>query len=396
MTSAATPVAFAVSGTQICAARFICVFLLWAINNGGNPMLKRCFILAAAAALTACAHAASEPDKPGLIGLKPDLAGKPTRILVLGSPHLSGMKETIPLDHLSDLKEHLAAFAPDVIAIESVPGQTCFLLSKYALIYPGVADQYCPDPTPALASLKMTEAEATLALWEALDALPAAPAPGEHRRLAALFWASGDPYSAVVQWLKLPDGEKTTGDGVNEAVKSAIEARTLSRNENTSLGAALAVSLGHEQVFPIDDHSADAVLIKSREELGTVLQKIWAQDVAGESALEKAAEGMLGSPAGVLAYYKAINSPEFQKMTVASDVGLAASTPDEDLVARHYVAWWQARGLRMAANVVEATGNRPGTRVLVIVGAGHKPYFDAYLRQMLDVEVVDAAAALAE
>lgn len=26
-------------------------------------------------------------------------------------------------------------------------------------------------------------------------------------------------------------------------------------------------------------------------------------------------------------------------------------------VARHYVAWWQTRGLRMAANIVEAAGN---------------------------------------
>ena len=71
-------------------------------------------------------------------------------------------------------------------------------------------------------------------------------------------------------------------------------------------------------------------------------------------------------------------------MTINADFGRAAATPDQNAVARHYVAWWQARGLRMAANVVEAAGNQPGARVLVVTGASHKAYFEAYLDQMHD------------
>jgi len=48
----------------------------------------------------------------------------------------------------------------------------------------------------------------------------------------------------------------------------------------------------------------------------------------------------------------------------------------------------------MAANIVEAAGNRPDAKVLVIVGASHKPYFEAYLDQMHHIELVDVDEVL--
>ena len=44
----------------------------------------------------------------------------------------------------------------------------------------------------------------------------------------------------------------------------------------------------------------------------------------------------------------------------------------------------------MVANIRTAFGNRPGARVLNIVGASHKPYYDAYLDMMSDVKLIDA------
>ncbi len=58
---------------------------------------------------------------------------------------------------------------------------------------------------------------------------------------------------------------------------------------------------------------------------------------------------------------------------------------------RQYVAYWEVRNLRMAATIrdmlAEAPG--PGMRALVVVGASHKPYLEAYLHQMHDVRIVD-------
>ena len=96
----------------------------------------------------------------------------------------------------------------------------------------------------------------------------------------------------------------------------------------------------------------------------------------------------------MLAGYRFINAPAYQQATINADFGLAAATPDNDAVARQYVSWWQTRGLRMAANVVEAAGNEPGARMLVIVGSSHKAYFDAYLDQMHDWELIGVDAVL--
>ena len=42
----------------------------------------------------------------------------------------------------------------------------------------------------------------------------------------------------------------------------------------------------------------------------------------------------------------------------------------------------------MVSMIVTAAIDEPGGKVLSIVGASHKPYFEAYLNQMHDIEVV--------
>jgi hypothetical protein len=50
----------------------------------------------------------------------------------------------------------------------------------------------------------------------------------------------------------------------------------------------------------------------------------------------------------------------------------------------------------MAANVLEAAGNQPGAKVLVITGSSHKSYFDLYLDQMHDIELVSIESVLGD
>ena len=43
----------------------------------------------------------------------------------------------------------------------------------------------------------------------------------------------------------------------------------------------------------------------------------------------------------------------------------------------------------MAANIRDVLARHPGMRLLVIVGASHKGYLEAYLNQMHDVRLID-------
>ena len=48
----------------------------------------------------------------------------------------------------------------------------------------------------------------------------------------------------------------------------------------------------------------------------------------------------------------------------------------------------------MVANIRAAMALRPGARVLNVVGSSHKPYYDAYLAMMADVDIVDVETVL--
>tara|TARA_R110000868_G_scaffold2384_3_gene17614 strand:+ start:1521 stop:2720 length:1200 start_codon:yes stop_codon:yes gene_type:complete len=330
-------------------------------------------------------------------GVQATLGGEPTRLLVLGTTHLNNLPEAVfSPDHLTLLLDRLAAFDPGIIAIEAIGGRGCDQLRRYADLYPGVADDYCVDPAAALESLGMTQPDAALAVETAFQALPAAPSAAERRHLAVLLLAAGEPWSAALQWSKLDAAERTTDDTVSAAVRDRLDRFLTSRNENNLIALTLANELGLERLAAMDDHSADIVTSRAPGSLGPVIQGVWAGEHPLDAEMDAAQQRYLGSAAGVLEGYRFLNSEAYQRFTIEGDFGLAAATPDENAVARQYLAWWQVRGLRMASNVVEAAGNEPGARVLVIVGASHKAYFDAYLDQMHDFELVSVADVLAD
>jgi len=71
---------------------------------------------------------------------------------------------------------------------------------------------------------------------------------------------------------------------------------------------------------------------------------------------------------------------------------LRRPTPKDVGPAR--VAIYETRNLHMVAQIQRMVSQHPGGRVLVVVGASHKPLFDAYLRQMMGVKVLEAAEVI--
>ena len=59
------------------------------------------------------------------------LHGEPTRVLVIGTPHLSGTPDDFDPAVLEPLLERLAAFGPDIIAIENLSGESVHALKTY-------------------------------------------------------------------------------------------------------------------------------------------------------------------------------------------------------------------------------------------------------------------------
>jgi hypothetical protein len=109
---------------------------------------------------------------------------------------------------------------------------------------------------------------------------------------------------------------------------------------------------------------------------------------------DQALQAAATDDAGVLAMYRAYNAPGAARLAFESDFGAAMNEPSLQHFGRGYLAYWETRNLRMAANIRAALETRAGSRMLVIVGASHKGYLEAYLHLMHDVRIADTAPLL--
>jgi len=326
--------------------------------------------------------------------LKGPAAGPVNEVMVLGTAHLSQLPKQFDPAALDPLLERLAAWKPDAIAIEALSGMQCDYLRRYPGRYAEAVDAYCPDPASAQAATGLDVPTATAQAEQVLAGWPAAPFPAQRRRLAALFLAGGERASAVVQWLRLPQAERRPGDGLDAALLASLDKLKDRRDESILIAARLAARLGHERVYPMDDHTADRI-ITDRKRWADAVMRAWDNPAtAARRKTDEALAAQLGTPEGVLAMYRVHNAPGEAKRVFDSDFGAALEEPSERRFGRQYVGYWETRNLRMAGNIRDVLAARPGTRMLVIVGASHKGYLDAYLHQMHDVRLVDTAAVL--
>ena len=314
-----------------------------------------------------------------------------SQIAVLGTSHLSSLPADFNKSRLNPLLERLATFAPDKILIEALSGAQCDFLRDYQFAYPDTAEQYCYDPTAARQALKLSGAEASQQIARIL-AIPTKNRPhSERRRLSALFMAAGNPVSALVQWLRLPNTERISADGLTAELVAQLQKRSRQMNENVSIAAELAVQLGHEQVYPVDDHTGDSAMGQMDEQVfAQEIRQIWNNDWAKQRSalLEQQQKHFIeNKDASVLEWYRHTNSVEEARRAVAADFGAAAGAKVPGNTGRKYLAYWETRNMRMVANIRETIGS--GGKVLAIVGSAHKAYYERYLGVSSDLSIVD-------
>ena len=316
--------------------------------------------------------------------------GDRSQILVLGTAHLRFLPDDFDRSRFSPLLDRLAAWAPERIAIERLSGPQCDYLRAYDFLYEGTADTYCFDAEPARAALGLTAPQAAAEIWNTLTNPKTERAAVERRRLAALFLATGDPASALVQWLRLPGDEQKADESLTDALVESLVAQSKKKSEDTIIAAALAARLGHERVFPVDDHSFAPHATIDEEVYAQELPQIWDNEWGKRRIpfLNGWNDYFVGNAsADVLAWYRSFNSPEAARLAVGNDFGAAVGAKSPANTGRQYHAYWETRNLRMAANIREVIDDQ--SRVLAIVGASHKPYYERYLGVTSDLEIVD-------
>lgn len=353
--------------------------------------MKQVLAVALAMSLASVACAQQRVD---LATLDAAMPGPPTQVLVLGSVHLSQGEDAKRFDpaSLEPVLQRLAAYRPGVVTIEALSGETCALMRLRAA-YKEVMDGFCPKVAEAQAATGLDLPAALDAIDAALKDWPAQPAAAQRRRLAALFLAAGEPASALVQWWQLPEAERRAGDGLDDVLVQGLRKRESDPNENYQIAARLAARLGLQRVYAVDDHTGDSLVIDDEAAFEKAIRAAWA-GASDEAKQARARIQAMQARGDLLAVYRAINDPAYLRAAIAADFGQALRDPSPQHFGRQYVGGWEARNLRMVANIRVAFREQPGARVLSVVGSSHKPWFDALLGQLQGVDVVDVAQVL--
>lgn len=354
----------------------------------------RASVVALLFALALPAFPAAAQFEPPL-GARHAVGGPRTQILTIGSTHLSAHSGTWSAQWTELVNARLAAWAPTLITVEQLSGAQCEAMRANPMVHGETYASYCRDAGPYQRSLRLSQPQAAAEAERRLAAWPASPAPAERRALAMLFMAAGDPYSAMVQWLRLPAAERRAGDTLTEDAATYLSRPTGRLNETFDVAADVAARVGLERLYAVDDHTSDATDFSSDPGFGPWQMARYDAIRKGDAGRRlTTSEAAVVDAATLLAFYRAMNAPGATAAQIEADFGGAFADAHPRGYGRRYGAWWETRNLRMVSNIREATILHPGARVLNIVGASHKPWYDQWLRQMADVDVVDAAGVL--
>jgi len=350
-------------------------------------MSRRWMIRWAGAMLMAPAMASAQVD---LATLDDGMAGPPAQVLVLGSVHLSELPASFKAASLKPVIDRLAAFKPEIITIEALSGEECDLAARNVAIY---GADYCASTAAAKAATGLdipaaiAEVEKTLASW------PAQPTPAQRRQLASRMLAANDRASAYVQWIQLPPRERRAGDGLDDALVAMLRKLETRNDESYQIGAQLAARLGLQRLHAVDNHTGDNARITDVQAFGKAVQAAWNSDRTELDAMEKH-EKAFSDAGDMLSLYRAINRPESLDVRAKVNIVPAMRSTSPERYPQIWVAGWETRNLRMVANIRESFREKPGARVLSIVGASHKPWFDSWLGQLQGVRIVDVEQVL--
>ncbi|MDT9001807.1 DUF5694 domain-containing protein [Paucibacter sp. APW11] len=329
----------------------------------------------------------------GALRMDEGMVGQRAQVLVLGTVHLNGLPKSFDPKALDGLMQRLAAFKPDIITIEHQSGEECDLMRRHRQRY---GDGFnCADTRAAQTATGLDLPAALAAQHELLKAWPAQPKPAERRHLAAVFMAAADEASAYVQWLQLPEAERREGDGLDAALVQRLRKLETVRNESFLIAARLAAGAGLTRVHAVDNHTGDNIDVKPADEKAfwDAVQQAWNNGTDAAKALRQQEDG-LARASDLLPLYRLMNSPAALRVDADANVGTAMRGQASHRSPQVWVGGWEVRNLRMVANIRETFRERPGARVLVIVGAAHKTWFDHWLGDMQGVDVVDPLSVL--
>jgi hypothetical protein len=341
----------------------------------------------------------------GLVGIGlPAIASRPldalrrqtpparrTQVLVLGTFHYRELKDGFRPALVSGLLDRLAAFRPDAIAVEALPGGAVRELALEE------------DATPVHREVVEGFAAAALGLGReaqkalGMDALQAARALGPGGRpeagtrgvlvaLAAYDWPTG-----LLAWSGLSAEARAGSPPISKGLAARLDAKLAEVNEIQGLALPLARRLGLARLDGVDAFEDLWAIGPVMEALAPVARSDPRFVAARRAAIYRRSRALQAASlrkGDLLPAYRFLNSARYAREDVAAQWGVFLGTKLPGGANRSREALWEERNLKIAARIRVLSARHPGGRILVIYGAAHRPFLEDYLSRCSDLTVV--------
>ncbi|MEX2498855.1 MAG: DUF5694 domain-containing protein [Wenzhouxiangellaceae bacterium] len=330
-------------------------------------------------------------------------------VTIVGTQHLKGLEVSPSAAQHAHAVDALSAFAPTQVCVERMsgsriqalaadPARNAMTLRPDAHGRP-LAGTILPLGTHMQVRLAIRpadardEAAALAARWHELS-------ESERVGLVALQIAGYEFHSAVLNWSYLNDETRESAseqlprsamDALDEHLQSSHEVYSLAvpiarraglhvlctadSQEDESSGMQVAMSLGGEKIL-------DSPEVRERiEEYLDRLAAVWRPD-DGPAALTR-----------MLAF---MNSDEFAELDRQMQWDTLRRHDNDQGAFTRRLMLWHARTTQISSELYRALARGPDERVMLIIGAAHRPFNEAEMRALGWVRVAPASRFLRE
>lgn len=311
---------------------------------------------------------------------------------MLGTPHLADLQPAAQPAQEQRVVEALAQFRPTQVCIEAIPGERIDEFARHPGRYGELLAMFAMDAVRLAPEQQARRAlDARTARQRAADlATNDAPTPAEQALLVSLQLAAFEPWSALLNWSRLDEaGKKAARATLGGPASERLEQLAQSRNEIVRIAIPLARQLGHRHLCAVDPFADELDVAALADEL----QPMLADPAIGENIQRFETWTREGWPGGnddaLLNSLRRYNGAEFASRDRAVQWDVFMKGAGSHPAGERRLMLWHARNAAIQHELLRAMSGTSGDRTLLIIGAAHRPFLEASLRELPWVTIVD-------
>lgn len=319
-----------------------------------------------------------------------------TEVSIVGTSHLASLKPNVA--QTEAVVGQLTRFKPSLICIEAMPGDRIEALLRSPEQFGDLLSGFAPDAVrlgpeqQARLSLSASAARRKARSLEDRDTLSAA----EQIELIGLELAAFEPGSALLNWSTLdPEHYDDAGSALGSHTVEQLKTLMQSRNERVTLAIPLARKMGHKRLCNVDAFVDELGVMELAEQLMPLVQMDEVQARIDAFNVEEAKHWHADLDDGLIERLRWENSADFASADRDTQWQLfVPAKPGTHDAGQRRLMFWHARNGEITTGLLRAMAAKDGQKIMLIIGASHRPFIEANLRALPWITVVPAETLL--